>query len=189
MILRGMHKVHRFPLHQMGFEEFSRLEPKYYWDVNTAKLILGEGKKFVKEKLDGVARDIVINNMQVFYEDIRERRVIPYENLSRWEYVFSVWDTVQNRWLTLVEMLRLVNFYQMETNPILLVTEDEITPELLVEMLNRKSTFNPDHKIEGLIVTNDTLMMKGKVVNPLYDDTFDNIELRKQYRGENKLRK
>ena len=73
-------------------------------------------------------------------------------------------------------------------NPLLDTTNEVITTGKLVELLNTKSRFNRNHLLEGVIVVNDTIKMRGKVVNPIDDDTVENIKMKKLDLGENKLR-
>lgn len=181
-------KTHRFPLHLYGYDDFERLDHKFhYWNPATTNLILGNGFKYLNEKLDGEAREIIINSYQVFYEDVRKRRIVPYEELTRCDYVFAVWDTHRNKWLSFQGLMWFLEEYGLSQNPLISTTNEVITIDELVELLNTTSRFNKNHLPEGIIVVNDTIKMRGKVVNPLYDDTFENMETLKLDLGENKL--
>ncbi len=183
--LAYLHKVHRFPLHQFGYSEFERLKEKYYWDVNTTRLILGSGVKYIQEKLDGRPDYTKMGNMQIFFQNMRVRRVIPYTQLTHWEYVFAIWDMADDRWLDIREMKEFCKVQRMGFTPVLRVTREKISIEEIVQWLQMPSRFNPNHKAEGILVTNQTIRLQGKAINAVYDDTAENVELLKQDRGEN----
>ena len=196
VILSRLHKVHRFPLHQFGYREFERLKEKYYWDKGTTELILGAGTKYIQEKLDGDPRNMLLQDkMQVFYQNMERRRVIPYTQLTHWDYVFAIWDTAKNRWLLIDEMrdycvdyrLGYCIDHRLGFTPVLRVTEETISIEEIVQWLQIPSRFNPRHKMEGILVTNQTIRLQGKAINAIYDDTAENVELMKLDRGENIL--
>ncbi len=189
VILSRLHKVHRFPLHQFGYREFERLKEKYYWDKGTTELILGSGLKYIQEKLDGDPRHMVLEDgKQIFYQNMSNRRVIPYTHLTHWNYIFAIWNTIEDRWLSINE----VEDYVAEQKffgftPVVRRTYHTISIEEIVKMMNTSSAFNPNHKIEGILVTNQTIRLQGKAINAIYDDTAENVELMKLDRGENVL--
>ena len=189
VVLKYLHKVHRFPLHQFGYEEFERLREKYYWDRNTTELILGAGTKYVQEKLDGDPRNIVLEDgMQVFYQNMLKRRIIPYTDLTHWDYIFAIWNTFENYWLPISEMETYVSKQtHFGFTPVMKITSSHMSIQEIVDMLEIPSVFNSDHKMEGVIVTNQTIRLQGKAVNAIYDDTQENEKLRKLDRGENEL--
>jgi len=189
VVLKYLHKVHRFPLHQFGYKEFERLQEKYYWDKNTTELILGAGTKYIQEKLDGDPRNIVLDDgMQIFYQNMLKRRIIPYTYLTHWNYVFAIWNTFEDRWLLVDEITNYVSkqaFFGF--TPVMKITSSHLSVQEIVDMLEIPSAFNSDHKMEGVLVTNQTIRLQGKAVNAIYDDTQENVELLKLDRGENKL--
>ena len=182
-----LHKVHRFPLHEFGYSEFERLDWKYYWNIGTTELILGEGIKYIQEKLDGLPGYKFMGNMQVFYQDMRKTRIIPYTHLTHCEYVFAIWDVWGNRWLRIDEIEQFCEPRNLGFTPVLKTTQEKITIDEIIEMLERTSAFNPYHKMEGVIITNQTIRLQGKAINAIYDDTAENEELLKMYRGNNYL--
>ena len=117
-----------------------------------------------------------------------DRRIIPYTQLTHWNYIFAVWDIIENRWLLIDEIKDYVDKQEFfGFTPVLRITEEKISIEEIVQWLQMPSRFNPYHKHEGIIVTNQTIRLQGKAINAVYDDTAENVELLKQYRGENVL--
>ena len=156
-----LHKVHRFPLHEWGYEGF--------------------------EKLDGHPEYNIIGHVQVFSQNMRKKRVIPYTALTHWDYVFAIWDVIDNRWWRIGQINRFCKRRKLGFTPVIRITEDVISIEEIMELLELPSHFNFDHKMEGVVVTNQTIRLQGKAINSLYDDTANNVELMKQDRGENVL--
>ena len=130
---------------------------------------------------------MLLQGMQVFYQNMKTRRVIPYTHLTHWDYVFAIWDTAGNRWLRIDEIKAFCEARNLGFTPVLKITECHISINEILKMLILSSNFNPLHKMEGIVVTNQTIRLQGKAINAVYDDTANNVELLSQYRGENVL--
>ena len=190
VVLKYLHKVHRFPLHKFGYKEFERLQEKYYWDKNTTELILGAGIKYIQEKLDGDPRYVIFEDgMQIFYQNMSRRRIIPYTDLTHWNYAFAIWNTFEDYWLSINQMEDYINKQEFfGFTPVMKITSSPISIQEIVDLLATPSSFNPNHKMEGIVVTNQTIRLQGKAVNAIYDDTAENEQLLKLDRGRNRLR-
>jgi len=164
-------KVYRLPLHKYALDPaWEELPDKYYMDIDKADKLLGPGVKYIREKMNGLARIFQVKNYEVHYEDVRKRRVIPYTSLPVYDFVYAIRDTVTNRMLTVTEVADVCREYGWRMPPILLVTDHRLSAMDAVKYARINSAFNSEHKSEGIIIINEALGLEGKIINPEYDD-------------------
>lgn len=149
------------------------LRGKHYHKAGAVKNLLGKGDKVIQEKLDGRENSVLINKVQVFYEHLKVKHTIPYTYLPSWNIAFDIWDTVNHKWLGTEGMAYLKRRFGWELTPCLIRTFEPITPKKLVEFLDLKSVYNPDHQIEGIVIKNYSAGIMGKIVNPEFEDAVD----------------
>lgn len=168
-------KTYRLPLHEMDTGlGFKKLPDKYYMALYDVEQLLGRGVKYIREKFDGTSKDFIVKyrgcEYQVFSEDLTEQLTIPYGSKKSESLVYAVWNVRENDWLRMPEFIELSAEHGWMTPPILHMTVEAIDIKTLLNLLDRTSAFNPEHKLEGIVIINDTMRMEGKIINPEYDD-------------------
>ena len=174
-----------YPKYMSSDPAWEELPDKFYMDYEKADKLLGPGLKIIREKMNGVARIFQVKHLEVHYEDIRKRRVIPYTSLPVYDFVYAIRDTVTNRMLTVEEVAAVCKEYGWRMPPILLTTQHRLSAMDAVRYARRCSAFNPEHICEGIIIINEDLGIEGKIVNPEYDDNkhpdiYTDLEWEKQ---------
>ena len=171
MILDKYPKVYRIPLHE--YSSFPKIDGKLYMEKETSDQLLGNGLKFVREKLDGVSKFSIIGGHQVFIEDLELSHVVPYTQLPAYKIAYDARLIDDDRWLKMEEFLVFTMINKLQTPPLLMRTRKKLDAKELIKIAKGRSTFNPEHKMEGLIVINDKFGLTGKIVNPEYDEISD----------------
>lgn len=157
-------EVKRIPV-----EGFPRVGKDYLTEEEVGDL-LDSGRKVVQEKIDGKSEWEMVVKAQVFYEFCKFRHSIPYTHLPSWKIAFDVWDTVNNRWADPIVYRFLRKRYGWNFAPTLIGTSYPLELETILPLLELHSEYNPDHRIEGIVIKNYDRNIFGKIVNPEFEE-------------------
>jgi hypothetical protein len=186
--------IYRVPMHlDEGLDGYFTVRGKDYLTLVETRKLLGFGRKYIEEKVDGSPIIEEYGICQIFMEDCTYQHTIPYTELPRRNLGLDIWQPILGKFITRDMGGYLIQHIEEETGWKFIHTIDStldpLTMKDLYRYMNRMSVYNPGHKIEGIVIKNYDAGIFGKVVNPEFEIEVDASEhWSKKYQIKNKIR-
>lgn len=162
----------------MGYPKILRI-PLPKWPVRRKMMAvedairLFDGKIIITEKLDGKTMSRCHGCMTVYYEYVRDRHSVFYDELPSFEVAFDVWDDCKDGFLPYWDAKEFAyELGYVGFAPILFenrMSYGEFQRQL-PKYIHRVSSFASKSMAEGIVVKNYSKQLFGKVVNPAFEE-------------------